>query len=514
MMDLSKLSDADLQALSAGDMSKLSDQALQAIAGPQPTPEVPAEDPGMVGATMIAAGRTFDKVGKGMKQLYLSAKGDQKGLDALAAQEADNDKIFSKLEDIRPISTGFGSVLPTLAVPIGAPASTLSLVARSAAASSLPSVLSYGSLKERLSRGAVDALSGGLGAFGGAAIAKALKPVSTVAGASDDVLKAATRVGYKPLPSQLTQNPSLQSLENYLLRSPGSSKSMQAVVDANQKAVNRAASRAMGQSADDVSEATLAAAKGRLGSEFSRLEQMTSPNLGNDFLNALGKIDAENAARGPFRNPSIDSLVNKSLDLAQQGKLDGRAYKQIRSELSSSAQSAFKAGDSTLGQSFKTVRDQLDEAARASLPAAEKKSWDTARKQYQAFKTVTKGNVAEGGNVSPARVASKLRQGGDAFRTGGMSGDLADIGRIGEAFKSMPNPTSGSLIQQMMFGNPVTGVPMALGNKALSSAYLSDIGQAYLTRGLLDVGDGGRLALARSGGLLAIPTARSLLGVE
>jgi len=107
-----------------------------------------------------------------------------------------------------------------------------------------------------------------------------------------------------------------------------------------------------------------------------------------------------------------------------------------------------------------------------------------------------------------------VRARGPQLRTGEASGELADIARVGEAFKGVQNPTSGQLTQQMLYGNPLTGIPMTLSNKTMGALYMSPMGQRYFSRGLLDVGQTGQELLGRSGALLGVPVARGLLGVE
>jgi hypothetical protein len=327
-------------------------------------------------------------------------------------------------------------------------------------------------------------------------------------------LDAAERIGYKPSPAQIANNPGMAAFENYLLRSPGSSGAMQQVANANQSALNRAGAKAMGETADSLDEGVFAAAQSRIGSEFDRLSQITKPDLTGGFLTTLAKVDGDNLARGSFASKKVSELVDKGLDLAAKNNLDGKAYKEIRTALSNEAQSAFKSGDATVGQAYKSLVSALDDAAKGSLSKADQQAWDAARKQWGAFKTLTKSNVAEGGNISAARTAAAVRAGGPALRTGKASGELADIARLGEAFKGVANPNSGQLTQQMLYGNPLTGVPMMLGNKAAAAAYLSPLGQRYFARGLLDVGETGQSLLSRAGSVGAVPMARGLLGVE
>jgi hypothetical protein len=481
-------------------------------ASAEPKVETPADSVGAGEAALIAAGRGTDKIVQGVRQAYNWATGDESALAQMKADEAEKDRLFAPLAKARPVTTTIGQMAPNLAA--GTLTGGASLLA-GAAGAAIPSALSYGTPMERLSRAGVDALGGAGGVVLGRTVARVLKPsgVGTQA-VPDTVTDAASRLGYKPTPAQLTQNPAMAGFENYLARSPGSSGRLQAVTQTNQTALNRAAAKAMGETADSLDEGVFAAAQNRIGGEFSRLGQVTKPDLQQGFLGALVKVDADNAARGSFANSKVDSLIDKGLDLAAQNKLSGTAYKEVRTELSNQAQAAFKSGDATVGQAYKQIVAALDDAAKGSLSKADQKAWDTARQQWAAFKTLSKGNVAEAGNVSAARVASAVRARGPQLRTGAASGELADIARIGEAFKSVPNPTSGQLTQQMLYGNPITGLPMMLGNKAAAAAYMSPMGQRYFTRGLLDVGQAGQEALGRSGALLGVPVARGLLGVE
>lgn len=493
------MSDMDIASAIQRNMQ----QAPQAPQGPQE---------GMGKAMLIAAGRGTDKIVQGARQAYNWATGDQKTLDAMASAEAEKDRLYQPLQQKYPIATAIGETAPMLAIPMGGAGN---LIAKGALIGAAPGALGYGSGEERLKKAATGAVGGAAGAGLGVGVSRLLKPAGVgAAGVSDDALAAANRVGFKPTAGQQTQNPAMMNFENYLARSPGSSRTMGRVADANQTALNRAGARAMGETADSLDEGVFAAAQGRIGGEFDRLSQVTKPDLTNGFLNTLAKVDADNSARGAFASPKIKDLVDKGLDLAVKNNLDGKAYKEIRSELASQAQAAFKSGDSTTGQALKSITAALDDAAKGSLNKADQQAWDVARKQWSAFKTLAKSNVAEGGNVSAARAAAAVRAQGPGLRTGRVGGEIADIARVGEAFKGAGNPNSGQLTQQMLYGNPFTGVPLMLGNKAMAAAYMSPVGQRYLARGLLDVGPTGQYLLSRGGGHLAVPGVRGLLGAE
>jgi hypothetical protein len=476
----------------------------------QAAPQGPQE--GIGESMLIAAGRGTDKVAQGVRQAFNWATGDQKTLDAMAADEAEKDRLYRPLQVARPFATGIGELAPALAAGVLTGGTSM---AAGAAASALPSLLSYGTAEERLKRGAVDAAGGAAGVAAGKVLARVLKPAGVGAEmVADNALDAAKRVGYKPLPSQIANNPGMAGFENYLLRAPGSSGTMQRAATANQTALNRAGARAMGEAADSLDEGVFAAAQGRIGGEFDRLSRVTKPDLTGNFLNTLAKVDADNAARGSFASPKVKDLVDKGLDLAAKNNLDGKAYKEIRTALSNEAQSAFRSGDATVGQAYKELVGALDDAAKGSLSKADQKAWDMARKEWGAFKTLTKSNVAEAGNVSAARTAAAVRARGPGLRTGSAQGELADIARVGEAFKGVGNPNSGQLGMQMLYNNPFTGLPLMAGNKAMVAAYMSPLGQRYFSRGLLDVGETGQRLLGRGGSVLGVGGMRGLLGVE
>lgn len=443
-----------------------------------------ASEQGPLDALMISAGRSTDKIVQGVRQGWNTLTGDQATLDQMKTDEAGKDAAYAPLRKARPIITGLGESLPALAVPVGGAGAAF--VGRSMLAGAAPGLLEYGTGEDRLKRGAIGALGGAAGGALGLGLGKLMKPTSAAAGISDDAAAAAQRLGLDLSAGQRTQNPALMNMENYLARSPGSSGTMQAKQAVQQGILNTKAAGSMGQAGGDLSEAGFSAAKQAIGSEFERLGAVTKPQIGNDFMQTLADLEAANMARGPYRSTAVDQQINKGLDLAAKGNLSGTAYKEIRSELSNEAKKAFSAGDSTLGQAIKSIRSALDDAAGDSLSAADKKAWGAAREQWAAYKTLTKGNVAEAGNVSPARVAAQLRQKaqGDAFRTGRMNGDLADIGRVGEAVKSSANPNSGQLASGMLYGNPVTGLPMMGANRTGAAVYNSRAAQAYLKNGL------------------------------
>jgi hypothetical protein len=483
----------------------MSDDAISKAIQANMPQEKAAPKMGVMETLMIGAGKKTDDILNGLAQLALI--GEPKAQAALAAKVAEGQRLYQPVREQRPVISRIGEALPALAVPGGA-----SSYAGAMGAAALPELASYGSAQERLARGGAAAAGGAVGRALGGAVSSVLKPSGVGTTVSREATDAAKRIGYKPLAGQATQNPAMLNVENYLARNPGSSGTMAAINEANQKALNRAAAKAIGQNADDLGTGVLKAAENTIGGEFQRLQEITAPRLGNEFVDALVKIEQSNVARGAFRDKTVDSVLDKALDLAAQGNLSGKAYKEIRTELSNQATRAFKNGDATLGQAVKSIREALDEAAQQSLSKADQEAWKVARKQWGNWKALTKGLVAEGGNVSAARVAGQLRSGSPGFRTGDVTGPLADVGRIGETFKGALNPNSGNQVSMMVYGNPITGIPATAANFTAAKVYTSPLAQWYLRNGLLDIGQGGESLLQGAGVPIGVGGMNSLLG--
>ena len=81
---------------------------------------------------------------------------------------------------------------------------------------------------------------------------------------------------------------------------------------------------------------------------------------------------------------------------------------------------------------------------------------------------------------------------------------MNDIGKYAEAFKTTV-PNSGTpertFMQNMMFGNPLTGLPTAALANVYQRAYMSQPMQKYLTNGITKLTPAMERMLLLSGGL-------------
>lgn len=128
-----------------------------ATSAPQQKPEF--EDPGFGNTLLIGAGRTFDRIGKGMQQLYYGATSNDKELAALKSRAEDDDKAYKPLQEARPFATGLGESLPSMVLPAGGAATWTGNALRMGASAAIPAALEYGDAGDRLLKGSIAGLS-------------------------------------------------------------------------------------------------------------------------------------------------------------------------------------------------------------------------------------------------------------------------------------------------------------------------------------------------------------------
>lgn len=352
-------------------------------------------------------------------------------------------------------------------------------------------------------------IMGGVGGVAGNAIGKGigklLKPIPRAIDNSVGV-NAADRIGMQLTPGQKTGSTGLQQVEAVLSRTPGSAGMFDRIKDLNQGKLNAAAAKSIGESADNLGEDVIAKASQRISQTFNDLSAKSKVSLDDDFTKLITKLQTTNEKLGPFRNPQVDSLIEKSTQLAQMRDIPGDVYQTIRSELTSSADDAYRAGNSAAGKAMKDIRNALDASAKKGLSEVDQATWGAVRNQYAHLKTLVKGNTIEAGNVKPHLINGALAKfNPQLYKSGQINSPLNDIGMIAQNFKQAV-PNSGTpertAMQNMMFGNPITGVPsMALAN-LYARAYLSKPGQAYMTKGMVDLSPQMQALLAKSGMLL------------
>jgi hypothetical protein len=477
------------------------------------------------GAQLITRGlEAIAPAGSGMEAWARGQRQNVEGINAAAEKDYQQNWRKEQMGDDLDAGRLVGNIagaLPIMAVPGLGGASIASGAALGAATGAMTPVQSEEGQddfwREKLSQTAIGGALGGAGGALGAGVSRLLKPVqSTLPEGAAPAVAAAENLGVRLTPGEATGSKTLKQFEDVLSRTPGASGAADALRQSNQAAINRAAASSIGESGDAITEGMLAGARARLGNAFINLSADTKVPLGDDFVAALTKIDTSNRGLGAFALPEVDQLVSKGLDLAAKGELDGKAYQALRSRLGDRASDAFRSGNSEVGQALKSLRESLDDAAASNMPAAKREAWAEARKQWGNLKALEKGNVVKAGDVNPTLVGGALRQfNPKTYKEGGMDGPLMDIARYGEAFKP---PAAGSqtyergLASQMLFGNPLTGVPSALSAATVQGLLSSRPGAWYLKNGLLPLTDDMQAALTRGGAIGGAIQGPGLLG--
>lgn len=134
---------------------------LEAPAAPKPAPD----DPGVMGAATIGAGKSTDAILDGITQLYLMARGEKSALGGLKTNVDEKAGLYKPLQEQHPIATAVGESAPSMVVPVGAGATLAGTVGRLALAGAAPGALEYGTPEERAGRaagGAAAAVGGGV----------------------------------------------------------------------------------------------------------------------------------------------------------------------------------------------------------------------------------------------------------------------------------------------------------------------------------------------------------------
>ena len=442
-------------------------------------------------------------VGGGLADVYYGAK---QLLGQATPEELE--KHRQKMEAIRSTTAGaIGDVGGKVAAAIPAAfipgANTLTGAALTGGALGALQPVHEGD--SRADNAILGAAGGALGNLAGSGISRLIKPFSGSVNSAG--MEAAKRLGIADslTPSQRTGNLSLQQVESVLERTPGSAGRFADIKATHQTALNRAAAKSIGESADDLSEGVIARASARIGQQFNDLSAKSNVVLSKEFPKLINKLESTNAVLGPFRNPQVDDLIGKSRQLAQMGNIPGQVYQTIRSELTSSADDAFRAGNSSAGKAMKEVRDALDNAAKSGLSKADQQAWDDVRRQYANLSTLLKGKTIKSGDVDQNLINNAMiKYNNKLYKSGAINTPLNDIGKYAETFKNMV-PNSGTPerthMQNMLFGNPLTGLPtMALAN-LYQRGYMSKPMQKYLTQGLANMPPAAREALIRSGAL-------------
>jgi hypothetical protein len=248
------------------------------------------------------------------------------------------------------------------------------------------------------------------------------------------------------------------------------------IKDANAREINKAAARAIGETADNLSSEVLDNAVTRMGRVF---EDVRDANLRKidpaEYVSRLGAIQDEFEAIGPqlMNHPLMMRLVKH----AQKGEATGKELGSLTSKLTREVnrQMTSPQGDRDLGIALSQVKEFVDDLVAQGLSGDKLKLYDATRGQYRNLMLLTSrvGTINPStGNVNGAALANLLQQ---KDRTGFLFGrnqsDMYSAARFAQAYK--PIVGDSGTATRMPLPSPtdfVLSLPFNIATRAYASS--------------------------------------------
>lgn len=459
----------------------------------------------------IGAGRTLDRLAAGMRQATpepvrnaIDWANDKLGMGPVPsidpAVQSENTRFAKALSDRYPVSSFSGEVAPLLAAQTPLGMGVLGLT-------------EYGTPKERAIRGAAGWGGGKLGEWFAQGVGRIINPVRSVPSESLEKAKdAASRLNVELRPSEIARSRPLGWAEAALNDLPISGGMAQGKEIARRQAINSAANRSIGQLGDEVTETTLAAARDKIGATFDSLLNGRKIPLDDKFRAEVQAITGSKVMKS-LRDEGVEAVIAPFRDMPQGTvKASGEWFQQNKTALDSLIRSAYTKGENGKARALEQFEKALERAAIRSMEPAERQAFMEAQRQWASLRMLETGKVVEGGNVMPGRLDSALgTRYKQAYKEGKLQGELADIGRLGQVFK--PLPQSGTAPRAVYSGiasgawltSPYITAAMFAAPPAIQAAMQSPAGRRYLTEGITKITPELERRLIRGGGLLGIP---------
>jgi hypothetical protein len=428
------------------------DTAYAAYQASKNTKGAPADVPNWIDAALIGAGRFVDKSAYGLRSGVQSLLGDNvvNAIDKLGTTlgmapstsltpqaQAQNEGIYSNLQQQQPVATFLGEMAPSFAA--GTPVLQGLLAALqpgSAADRAKAAAFGYGGMK--------------LGDLAGSALGRLFGP------ASMDAATAANQYGIPQTVGQTTNflKKPAQVTESVLQNLPFSAGVMSNASDATYGAFNRAVSNTFGADSTKLTPQVLGTAKDTIGPQIGDIADRNVLKVTPTFAQSIA--DWSTWAPNNIAGDSL-TLFNKKLDqivnaIGPSGDIPGTLYHSMDGVLgrmaNSGTDSDLRFGAAGLRQ---TMRDGFD----ASISPADADAWSTLRRQYQNVQIVA--NAAKGspeGTISPSQLLTQVNKAQKNAKFGA-GNDLAKLAQWAQPNIGDSIPNSGS-IQRSFYQNLIT----------------------------------------------------------
>lgn len=429
---------------------------------------------------------------------------------------------------------------PLMATPSGQTGNIGGMMAQMGAvpATSVPALAGltglYGAIQpaESGEERAINALTAAAGGAAGGAVGKYIASgapkLDAFEKATVDAAKGvAKRLGGKLrlTPGAITGHEGMQGMEASMKSFAMTSRPMYRIADNNQKILNKAALRAIGQDGNKITPNHIGRAYADLGKKFDDFKDVKSkiPIDADDVARVQQASDEFMAEWGqamPGRIPKVLEQIQKAAD---DGGLTGAEYVRQRSRLSHRAYKEMTRGegDRELGVFLHEVVDTLDDAALKVAPAGKYDEYAKVRDQYRNLKNVTRW-VNQQGNLKGPSMANNLAQKDNRYQRGERpqfqeTADLHDMVRFaGQHQDIVGDSGTATRMSLPMFGTTMAGPgtlaalmsggdPLKTAAASLAFPAVTKLGQAaYLSPGT-------RAAVSYPGLLGSAPRAAGLL---
>lgn len=432
----------------------------------------------------IGAGRTFDKLGAGVQQLYYGATGNDAKLQALQADQAEKDSLYAPLQKARPWATGIGESLPAMAIPMGGAATTTAgIAARYGLGNAVLGALQYGSAGERAGNAAVQGIGSAAGAVAGSALGNGvsrlanLQPIQRTATPAQQAAAAVLDKAGVPLSiGERTGSKVARGFEDAFSVLPRTAGTAQATKEAQAVALNRAVAKMAGVNDSALTAITpdvAMSARNAAGKAIGDIAERNVLTVDAPVMQKLIAIQNEVTQFAPddVAKPVL-ARVNQALSKLETSPtgdviMQGRAFRELQSAIGKQMQSAKGDTKAYLG----SLRNTLRESMNSSISKADAEAWQAANKAYQnAILMQDVAGRSATGDISPAALFQAAKKGTPEAR------------QLGAAAKALiaPLPSSGTAERSFainFLNNPLSasvkaaaGIPAVGAQKMLQMA--------------------------------------------
>jgi hypothetical protein len=489
-------------------------------------PEAPPYDPSAGGGTLqfgpwdtgiktpesverglAGVGKAFADVGRGAGQWLGMVSRD----DVAESRRLDAPLMNTTAGTVGNIVGNVAMLAPTAMIP-GANTVAGAGVVGAVAGAAQPSV----STRETLTNTGFGAAAGAAGQKVANVIGNKLAQIGkpNLSKGQEVALRKAEALGMKATPGQQTGSRALQKVEAALESNPMTSGGFDAVRNQNQAALNRAAAKAIGENADELSAPVLQQAEQRIGKVFDQVKNIGPVPIDPKVTNALaGLVRDTDGLIGNNASLADNALIQRFDEFAFQGGATGEQLRSLSSKMGKAAKNAMTSpmGDRELGAALFQAKELVDDSIESALPGALQKSFGEARGQYRNLMSLTaKTNVVNpsSGNVQGRSLANALMskdRGG--FTMGRNDTDMYNAARFFQAFPGIVGD-SGTATRKLGAADYLASIPTNLLTRAYLSAPVSAAARGAST-GTQMIGRAVGPALPRMAPLGSIPAGLS-----